>query len=456
LGFSQLKHTGPSLLDETRCPVSPVTPARRLGGVGRVALAAIGLTVASNAAAQLIQPAPGPTNDRSRNVSVTERSHPEYEALGIRVQSFIVNAQLAVAPAFSDNVFTDNSNRVSDAYVTISPQTTIASNWSMHEVRVTAAANLQRYAQQTLRNQDPWYIYADGRFDASRNLKILVSGQLDQGVESPFSGDLVANLTVPSKFLRTLALARVIHDGGLSRISGSLERQSFKFDPIEFGGGVTRDQRERDRVIYRGSAIFEHALAPSLAFYGQLVADKHSFSSNLQNGAANLDSTGLSVIGGANFDLAGFMRGSIGVGYSQRNFRAKALYPTAKGISVQAKVEFFASPITTFRATAQRQLQDFSLGDGFALWDTRFGVGVDHELLRNLILSADAQIGNRSYLVFDGRTDIFDISATGRYQASRSLGFTGNVRYGSSSPNLTRLGNPFNQFTVSGGVVIRI
>ena len=81
-------------------------------------------TAASAQTSSLLLPPATSSNDaydRGHNVSVAERPHPEYDALGIRVGSFILNPQLSTSLSYSSNVFNDNRNKKSDVFVGFEP-----------------------------------------------------------------------------------------------------------------------------------------------------------------------------------------------------------------------------------------------------------------------------------------------------------------------------------------------
>lgn len=404
----------------------------------------------------LIAPAYDPVFDRDRNQSVTERPRPGYDALGIRLGSMVANLGMSVRGEYSSNVYTDNTNKIADASLNISPLAAIESNWANHSVRLSATGNFRRYATQTLANQNAWSLSARTRVDVTRDLEIFVNGQVERQVESPFSDDLVANLTVPSRFMHKALAANIVYVRGRSRITLTADVNDYQFKDILFATGNVRSQKNRDRTTYRTAAIYEYAVSPSLSAYGQILLDRHDYKAPLDIGRPNRDSTGWVLQGGANFDLAGLARGSIGVGYSRRNFTATQFYTSASGISVQSKVEFFLSQLTTFGMTAQRQLQDNSLGDGAAQWDMRGRLFADHELLRNMIVSASVEVGSRKYINFDSQTDFVDAGLSAQYQATRNLALNAAVHYGSSTPKGIALSRPFDQFRVSGGVSLRI
>jgi len=204
----------------------------------------------------------------------------------------------------------------------------------------------------------------------------------------------------------------------------------------------------------RLTGIIDYALSPSLSMYGQIVLDRNKYDALIANGQANRDSTGYMFVGGVNFDLTGLMRGSVGTGYSRRDYKSE-LYPDASGLSVQAKVEFFPTPLTTVGFTAQRQIQDAGLGGAGAYLDNRATMRVDHELLENLVITLDGDVARRSYEELDQRTDVISVGAAARFQMTRGLSFGGNIRYGSSTPNGNNLGNAFDEFRAIVSVRIR-
>ncbi|KQN00380.1 hypothetical protein ASE78_04495 [Sphingomonas sp. Leaf25] len=134
------------------------------------------------------------------------------------------------------------------------------------------------------------------------------------------------------------------------------------------------------------------------------------------------------------------MRGAAGIGYTYRNYLAPR-FNDASGISLQSRLDFFPTELTTVGVSLQRQIQDANLGNGSAFIDSRLGISVDHELLRNLILSANAIRVRRSYLENDALTNVTQANFEARFQMTRSLSFGIDSFYGKSAPQRSlRLG----------------
>ena len=393
--------------------------------------------------------------DRGHNISVTERGRPEYDAIGVRLGSFIVNPQLTTSVGYSDNVFNDNSNKRADVYSSFEPYVSMASDWSVHQLRLTGEADIRRFAKQTLRNQDAWNVQGSGRIDVTRDLTVRLDAQADRTFESPFSADVVANLTVPSRYLRTFVGTRTVYDSGRSRIIGTLDRSTYTFSSVQFANGVERDQRYRDRDVYNGTGTYEIGFSPSLSFYARVEADRNSFELARAFDAPSRNSTGYRAIAGSNFDIAGVARGTIGIGYSYRNFDASQTYRNVGGVSVEARADWFPSELTSVGVALQRRLVDVDLSNAGSSWDNRIQVTVDHELLYNLIVTIGGEIRKRSYPQLSASTDVYRAEVGSRYQLTRWLGLDANIGYGSNKPSGVGLGNPFDELRARFSIRIR-
>jgi hypothetical protein len=447
--------------------VRSITPTRAASkhGVaalwlGRALAAAAGLApgVATAQTSSLLLPpatTSGDDYDRGHNVGVVERGRPEYDALGVRLGSFIVNPQLTTSIGYSDNIFNDNTNKKSDVYTSFEPYVSVASDWSVHQLRLTGAADIRRFANETLRNQDAWNVQGSGRVDITSDLTVRLDAQADRTYESPFSADVVANLIEPSRYLRTFVGTRTSYDSGRSRVIGTIDRTSYEFSSVRFADGLVRDQRYRDRVTYNGTGTYELGFSPSLSLYARLEADRNNYGLKQAFGEPSRDSNGYRGVFGSNFDIAGVARGTIGIGYSYRKFDASQTYRTTSGMSVEARADWFPSELTTVGILLQRRLIDVDLSNAGSSWDNRFRVTVDHELLYNLIVTIGGEVSKREYPERSTSTQVYRAEVGSRYQVTRWLGFDANIGYGSNKPSGVGLGNPFDELRARFSIRIR-
>ncbi len=400
------------------------------------AAAAPALLAGGVAQAQLVRTVSLPEFSRDRNKSVNERSRPDFDPVGVQVGSFLINPALSVAAGATDNVLLNDANKRGDIYTIYEPTLRVASNWSRHRISVDAAGDVRRYANTSARNQNAGYVNAQGRLDVRRNLLVVADAQYSRVFESPFSDDLGGTQTAFSQYDRRGLSLRGIYSGGRLRATGIFDSDVFRFDDLRLISGQRRSQATRNRTTNRGTALVEYGVTPTVAFYSQAVVESSSYPVQFLDGSPNRDSTSVTMLGGVNFDIAGLMRGAVGMGYTSRDYRA-ASFRDVSGLSVQGRLDFFPTELTTLGLSLQRQFQDANLGNGGAYIDNRIGVDVDHELLQNLIVSASASRILRSYAELDARTNVVQASARAQFQMTRSLSFALNTLYGKVSPDDT-------------------
>lgn len=428
----------------------------RFGCGGALMALAIPGAAAAQSGTLLLPPATSSRDvyDRGHNVSVTERPHPEYDPLGWRLGSFVLNPQLTTSTAYSDNVFNDNANRRGDAYVGFEPVVAATSDWSVHQLRLLAGGDFRRYTKLTLRDQDEWYVSAESRLDVTSSLVGHLNIGANRTYETPYAADVAANLVKPSRYLSSDVDGDVTYDAGRSRIIGTAAFTTFRFDDVRFADGTVRSQFYRDRRNYAGSLTYELGFTPSLSFYARVESDRNDYESPFAFGLPNRDSTGYRVIGGSNFDIAGVARGTVGLGYSTRHFDAGGTYNRAQGVSVQARADFFPDELTTVGVLLERRLIDVDIANIGTSWDNRVRVTVDHELLYNMIVSLGAEVARRDYPERNARTSVRRLQLSGNYQVTRGLSFAAELGYGSATPRGTILRNPFDE--LRGRLSIRI
>jgi hypothetical protein len=134
------------------------------------------------------------------------------------------------------------------------------------------------------------------------------------------------------------------------------------------------------------------------------------------------------VVGGVNFDLAGLMRGKFGLGYVNRNYDS-ALYHDASGLSVEADVEFFPSPLTTIGIGLGRTVEDTSIASTSSFFENRIQLRVNHELLQNLLLNGAVEYRRQIYQDSPNRNNFYQATAGATYLSSRSISLNGSVNY---------------------------
>lgn len=368
----------------------------------------------------LIQPATPPDFDRDRNVSVRERPRPDYDALGIRQGGFLVYPRLDLGIGFDNNIFLSEDEPTGAVYGVVEPGVRVQSDWARHSLSASANGRFRRFADYSVRNEDNWNAGMLGRLDATGELSLTAEAQAGRVFESPFSGNVDAGVSALSSYDYSLLSARAEFRRARNRFALAYNRNRFDFNDVDFGDGVVIDQTNRNRTIDGVVGQAERALTPYTSVYAQASYADTRYDTRLAPGIPNRDSSGYRLVGGLSIDLPALVRGTIALGYTWRKFNSP-LFKDVGGLSVDTRLEYFYSELTTFTIRLRRIIQDSQIGTSAAYFDNRASIGVDHELLRNLILSASSDIAYQDYTGPADGFVIYRINGQARYLISRRV-----------------------------------
>jgi hypothetical protein len=426
------------------------TPLRFLALMGSVAPM---LAMAQNQPL-LIDPELPDDFDRGRNVSVVDQPRPGYDPIGIRLGALRVFPRVELSAGASDNVYFRPTNRVSDVYLAVAPSVRVAGDFSSLTVNLRAEAELRRFLDETLRNENTWSIQPGARLNIADEFRLFVDLRAARRVETVFSGEVDSDIAVLSRYTNLYGRLRGQYEAGQARATLAIDHTIFDFSPVELASGVVRSQAERDRRITRVTAQGEYAFSPSMSAFAQVNYGNTTYKRPLAGGQPNRDSAGWRISAGVNLDLSQLLRGSVGVGYTWRNYDAP-IYEDIDGFSVETKLEYFPTQLTTFTLNLRRTLLDSNLGSSQTFFDNRASLRVDHALLRNLILTAEGQYGVQDYFGSDVKAKIFSVFGGVDYALSRSISLNAFLRFRNRERSTLGLDTQYREFQGAIGLILR-
>lgn len=368
---------------------------------------------------------------RGRNESVTERPRPEYRAQGILVGGFTLFPGVDIAPGYSNNVYSRPA-KTDDAFVDVSPQVEASSNWQRHRLNLAVGGRLRRFADETLMNENGWYARVAGRLEVGTDTKIDVIARSEKLYETRYSPAATTNVqsSVPYRVDAGRVLVQTMR--GRFRLAALGNLEDYDFKPVRLAGGGSIVQDNRDRSIVGGAALVEYAISPDTSIFAQVDYEDTDYRLALAPGVANRDSNTARVLAGVSLDVSTLIRGRLGIGYTNRDYRSP-IYRDLNGFAVEAKLEYFPSPITTVSLTARRKADDASIGVVSGYISNYGNLRVDHELLRNLLLNGQVAYERGSYEDIGATSKIFRATLGARYLVSRNLTFRLEAAYGERS-----------------------
>ena len=158
-------------------------------------------------------------------------------------------------------------------------------------------------------------------------------------------------------------------------------------------------------------ALFAHA---------RTTKREYDTPTNVNGTLFNRDAEGYDVQAGLDFESAALLRGRFSVGYLEEN-REDDQFEDVDGLALDGTVQWFPSQIVTVTANASRRVEDQGVIQAPSAVSENFGVKVDYEFRRNIILSAGLETQKLDFDEID-RSDDFTWFALGAtYKANRNL-----------------------------------
>jgi hypothetical protein len=396
----KLYDTYASLTRSTKTTVSAGSPV-----LAAALVLAFGMQVGA-ASAQSVRSAQDQSRDmfaRDRAVSVLQRPRPEYDALGVPFGPFIAFPKLQVEAEHNDNVFAVENGAVSDQSFRVKPEINLSSDWNRHYLRAYLRDTLSRNDKYTTENLHDWGLGASGRLDVTRELNITAGADYADSTEPRTASNTALSSRDPITYTYSQAYLAGSRSVGRTRLSTRFDYNNYNYRDGRTLTGlvVEQDDRDHDTAILTGRA--DYAVSPATAVFAQVAGNKRNYDTVPGVLTPPRDSDGYEALVGVNFELGAVVRGEFAAGYVRQSFDNPA-YKTIKGFGSRTQVEWFPTELTTVSGSFARTVQDAGVPGAGGYLSSAFGLGVDHELLRNLILTARADYSHDKYNGID-RTD---------------------------------------------------
>lgn len=388
-----------------------------------VAAGAPGLAIAQSAQGSVRSAQDQSQNlfSRDRNIAVRERAHPGYEALGLPMGAFTAFPRFEVNVERNDNVFAVATGEEEDWIVRYKPEVAVESDWSRHAAQAYARASVNTYSEFDTEDTTDWGAGFSGRLDLTRAANLVGGADYSRLTEPRSSSNAPASAAEPIRYDSSQAYLAAARVSGRLKLSGRADWRSYDYDDGETLLGAEIDQDNRDRQMASLSGRADYALSPATAMFVQATMNERDYDVASTPTAAARDSSGYELLTGVNFEVGALSRGEIAVGYIHQEFDDVA-YQDIDGFAARARVEYFPTELTTVTLTAGRSIEDSGVVGAGGYLSSALGLQIDHELLRNVIVTGQVGYVADDYDTLDRQDDRFSASVGGTYLLNRNLG----------------------------------
>jgi len=379
------------------------------------------------------------------------RSQPAYDALGIRLGSFLLYPTMSTSAAFDSNVFARSVARQSDASVTVVPALTLRRTAPGQELSLDANARLRRYATLISQDDEQYRVDAAGRFQVGDGATIVsghaawssetaTRGTFENGLQT---GDPLKKETVNGEFSVQHRFNRLT-----ARIGASGQR--FVFDDVRLAGGSVLDQSYRNGVQFGSSVGLSYQLGPRVS--AQVQGSIQKFDYDDPNLITSRDATGYSMTAGGSYEVTRLFYFDFGVGFRKHNFK-NVLFSDSSGLALQSSLRWYPSPLLSVRFDISQATSTNSSALVAAVEVTSAKLGADYELKRNLTFTIGSELSREDYGRNQGTSTFLSFEARLNWKLNRWLRVAPSAsfqsRRGSTSARQT-----FDAFRAGLGVTL--
>jgi hypothetical protein len=409
---------------------------------GRLAIGVAMALIASADLARAQQFTPAPETTIPERQSVFERARPDYDPLGIRLGSFLAYPSARLAETFDSNVFATTNNTKDDFYTTFSPSIAIRSDWNVHSVALQASSQTKRYVSLVSENVTNFAVSGDGRLDILRNIYARAGAGYQLLHEDRSSADNV-NGKKPVEYHVTSANIGYVHEPGRLGARVDLTVDSYSFNDATSGAGIPIVQRDRDRIVYAIKPRVSYEIVPGYHAFVQASGNARDYARKTDVNGFHRSSHGYEVDVGTAIDFTHLINGEVFAGYLSQLYDDSRLKDES-GFGFGGNLLWNVTPLTSLRATMARSVEETTqfatVGaanfDSSGYLQTALRLTAEHELLRNVLLSAYVSYVNSDFQGISRTDDQYETNVEGRYLLNRNLSLNADLTYTKRDSNV--------------------
>lgn len=348
------------------------------------------------------------------NVPVTSRARPDYDPLGIRVRGFLIYPSTTIQGAYDDNILATNDDEEDDYIFTISPRIAVRSNFPRHSLNFGVQSDVGRYVDHT--NEDFWDFGANlgGRLDITRDNRLTAAAAVGRAHESRDDPeDPGADVTdEPVEYYFFTGQLGFEQDFNRFNIGllGTFDRNDYNEETPD----VNED--ERDRNLFGGRLRTGYFISPRINAFvqGGVVREQRDASNR-----SGRDNTVYSVAVGTAIDFTAVLFGEVYAGWSLQEYD-ESDFDSEDGLNYGVNMTWNPTALTSLRLSGAGGFTPSDVGSSNL--ESRIGLRVDHELLRNVLIGGQIRYTRDDFQNASGRVDNrIDVGPDVTYLINRHL-----------------------------------
>lgn len=411
------------------------------GGALVAALAAVAASSSAFAQVELPSPGPGsygvtPAKPAPELQSVSQRPHPDYDALGIRAGSFLIFPHADLSESYDSNVYATDTGVKSDFFTELVPDVAVDSNWNNHALALDAGGDIKRYSSQVSENVSDAHAAANGRLDVLRDIYFLGGLQYQRLHEDRTSPNSIIGQKNPTEYQVAGGGLGYVHESGRLGLRIDGDANYYTYDNAQTSTGATVDETTRNRVEYEVKPRLQYEIVPGYFAFVQASGNVRQYQAKFDQNGFQRDSSGWEADAGTAIEVTRLISGEVYAGYLSQTYSDSRLRPVS-GVGFGANLLWSVTQLTSVRLTLSRIVQETivtstvgtTVTDASGDLTTGAGLSVEHELLRNVLLTAGVDYTQDAFQGITRTDDSYSGTAGTRYLINRYLSANLNFTY---------------------------
>jgi hypothetical protein len=375
-----------------------------------------------------------PRGETARGTTVADRAREDFDPVGVRLGAFRLDAAAELGMGYDDNLFGTSRGKTADGYSSWLAETSIASDWSRHAIGATARVEQRRYLQEGAQDWTDYTVGLFGRYDVNAETNVEARyNRVQEHLEVSSVDVQQAGLSRPVPYYYDEVQAQATTRFNRIGVTAIGNWRGYRFDDVDLGGPqATQPQTALQGQVSRfdfdstlGALGLSYALAPGRFVNVIGRAQQIKYSNAAQSSRDSMTYEGLA---GFTYDFDGVWQARVAIGYRQRDYEGPGL-KTLSGPAFEGDVTWQPTLLTTVSFQGRRTIEESIRDNATSFTRTLGQVRVDHEYLRNVILTAELGVDRREYeQPSQQATDGFAILSA-RYLINRNVSLVGSYQH---------------------------
>ncbi len=368
-----------------------------------------------------------------------DRKPVDFQSAGIRLGSFGLKTGAEIALEHNDNIFYLENEEIGDTLIHVRPWASLNSDWSRHELNLSAYADIGRYDDSTNEDYEDWVLNLDGRIDVKRGSYFNYNATYMPLHEDRSSPDDVRGIA-PTQFNYSGFGAGYSHN--FNRVTAALDfaTVSTNYDDNVDGDGNILDNQDRDRSQDTLGLRLHYELAGRRSLFLAASVNQIDYDQSTDKRGSQRSSVGRDFQAGISWDLTGLLVGDLYLQYFDQDYDDPA-FDNIDGWGIGAGLDWTPTHLTSvnfsFRNSAQETTQPGSSGYASSLYSVRLQHELRHKLLANARVSYtvnDYQVNSQPAGALSD-SKVFRAGLGLNYLVNRHLHISGGYMYEEQDAN---------------------